>query len=78
MNIENVKLAMHGGFVALGAAFRKMANAMRAFSVMPLAEQLRPMVTNDLPGPGPRRSRFTGIAAARREARRERNRRAGK
>lgn len=32
-------------------------------------------VVLDYPKPGPRRSRFTGIAAMRREARRQRNRR---
>lgn len=33
-------------------------------------------VVLDYPKPGPRRSRFTGIAAMRRKARKERNRRA--
>lgn len=33
-------------------------------------------VVLDYPKPGPRRSRFTGIAAMRRQARKERNRRA--
>lgn len=33
-------------------------------------------VVLDYPKPGPRKSRFTGIAAMRRQARRERNRRA--
>lgn len=33
-------------------------------------------VVLDYPHPGPRRSRFTGIAAARRQARKQRNRRA--
>lgn len=79
MNIENAKLAILSGCVALGAAFRKMANSLRAFSVLPLADHLHTMiVTNDLPQPGPRRCRHTGIAAMKREARRERNRRAGK
>ena len=35
-------------------------------------------VVLDYPKPGPRRSRFTGIAAMRREARHKRNRRAAK
>lgn len=35
-------------------------------------------VVLDYPKPGPRRSRFTGIAAMRREARRQRNRRAAR
>lgn len=35
-------------------------------------------VVLDYPKPGPRRSRFTGIAAMRRDARRERNRRAAR
>lgn len=40
-------------------------------------EPVRSMqVVLDYPQPGPRRSRFTGIAAARRQARKERNRRA--
>lgn len=39
--------------------------------------QVRSMqVVLDYPKPGPRRSRFTGIAAMRRQARKERNRRA--
>lgn len=35
-------------------------------------------VVLDYPKPGPRKSRFTGIAAMRREARHQRNRRAAK
>lgn len=71
-------------FKRIQTGFTKaMAAAVEAFRLhavrMGWRHPVRSMqVVLDYPKPGPRRSRFTGIAAMRREARRQRNRRAAR
>lgn len=77
MNIpETFKRIKMGFSNAVGAAVAALRlHALR----MGWRHPVRSMqVVLDYPKPGPRKSRFTGIAAMRREARHQRNRRAAK
>lgn len=71
-------------FKLIRAGFSKgIAAAVEAFRLhavrMGWRHPVRSMqVVLDYPKPGPRKSRFTGVAAMRREARHQRNRRAAK
>lgn len=59
---------------------RKIANGLQWWAIRAgFRHPVRSMqVVLDYPKPGPRKSRFTGIAAMRRDARRQRNRRAAR
>lgn len=63
---------------AIEEAAHKIAVGLKLWAVKAgFRHPVRSMqVVLDYPKPGPRRSRFTGIAAMRRKARKERNRRA--
>ena len=63
--------------VAFGKAVAAAVEVFRMYAVsIGFKHPVRSMqVVLDYPKPGPRRSRFTGIAAMRRKARKERNRR---
>lgn len=83
MKISMVNIAvMSASFKRLGEAIDKAcAVAGRIMQSWAVRAGFRHPVRSvqvvlDYPKPGPRRSRFTGIAAMRRDARRERNRRA--
>lgn len=74
MNISQVFKRIKAGFsTAMGAAVEALRlHAVRASFRHPVRSM---QVVLDYPKPGPRKSRFTGVAAMRREARKERNRR---
>lgn len=83
MKLSMVNIATTAAmFKRIGFAFeeagRKIAKGLQSLAVRAgFRHPVRSMlVVLDYPKPGPRRSRFTGIAAARRQARKERNRRA--
>lgn len=75
MNITEALKRIQNGFIkSVSAALASLQLwAVRAGFRHPVRSV---QVVLDYPKPGPRRSRFTGIAAIRRDARRERNRRA--
>ena len=77
MNLSEEFKRIKDGFTSAMAA---TALSLRLWAVKAgFRHPVRSMqVVLDYPKPGPRRSRFTGIAAMRREARRQRNRRAAK
>lgn len=62
---------------AIEEAGRKIAQGLQSWAIRAgFRHPVRSMQSVlDYPKPGPRRSRFTGIAATRREARKDRNRR---
>lgn len=66
-----MKLSISGSFAAIGSAWRKFANFIMLGSVtFGTVHPVRSMqVVLDYPKPGPRVSRFTGIAKSRRAAR---------
>lgn len=66
-----MKLSISGSLAAIGSAFRKFNNAVMLTAVkLGLVHPVRSMqVILDYPKPGPRVSRFTGIAKIRRAAR---------
>ena len=77
MNIGEAFKRIQAGFTSAMAA---AAAGLKLWAVKAgFRHPVRSMqVVLDYPKPGPRRSRFTGIAAMRRQARKERNRRAAK
>jgi hypothetical protein len=66
-----MKLSVSGSFTAIGSAWRKFANAVMLAAVkLGAVHPVRSVqVVLDYPKPGPRVSRFTGIAKIRRAAR---------
>ena len=66
--------------LAIEEAGRKIATGLQMWAIRAgFRHPVRSMqVVLDYPKPGPRKSRFTGIAAMRRDARRQRNRRAAR
>lgn len=62
--ISAIKISLGFQMALVRAGFRHPVRSMQ--------------VVLDYPKPGPRKSRFTGIAAMRRDARRQRNRRAAR
>lgn len=73
-NVEMFKRVL----LAIEEAGRKVFQGLQLWAIRAgFRHPVRSMqVVLDYPKPGPRKSRFTGIAAMRRKARKERNRRA--